>query len=93
MKTIRRSEFAILWETQETVEIAKEYEITVNQVWDLAKGFKLGPKPWAKENRPSPEEIRERAAEVRSRWTEQEMEKRFVGAVAWTPPLAGRAKA
>jgi hypothetical protein len=80
-------------------EIMRLLDISRSTLYDLQRRHKLprrpapvrpprlprGPMP----NDPSPEEIAERAAEIRRGWSDADIEKRLSGpktAVRWTPP-------
>lgn len=85
-----------LWKTERTnADIAEELGITAVQLYVAGQKLKLGQR-WGCVRRvyekpvdPTPEEIAERAAEIRAEWPEGEEERRLVGNVAaprWTIP-------
>lgn len=70
-----------LWATTSTTEIAVQAGVSVSHVFRIAKRLGLKPKTLlaAESERPSPKEIKERAAVVRRRWTASEERRRRVG--------------
>lgn len=79
------------WLTTKVAEMAAKLNVTDQALRRLARKLNLGPRP-ERGSRfdPSRKEIRQRAAEVRSRWTPEERSRREVGVrgkAAWTPPM------
>jgi hypothetical protein len=79
-------------------EIAAKYGTNKSRIYSLARKHHLpargrGETPGSES--PTAEEIEIRAAEVRSRWSEQERERRIVGgsrSVHWKPPAFTRSQ-
>lgn len=91
---IRREEFEELWANSNPTEIAKKYEVSRMRVYHIAKTFGLKPRSQmileSDEGAPSEDEILERAAAIRERWSDEEERKRRVGnrgtGRKWTAP-------
>jgi hypothetical protein len=99
MVDLSRESLSEVWETSEVAEIAAKFGVKKGaiyywaRVWGLPRrGTKeqLGPQP----SDPTEEEISERAAEVRARWSPQEEKSRLVGVAkksrGWKPPVIER---
>jgi hypothetical protein len=90
--TIRRDEFEKLWLKTTPSEMAAKYGISRMAIYYRAKSFGLPTRAEIEESLESPtaEEILERAAEVRKRWSHEEEQKRLVGnrgtGRKWTAP-------
>lgn len=71
----------LLWKTHTISQIADDIGTTRSAVWTLAKKLDLPKKSLLAEEaeRPTADEIEERSAEVRSRWSPSEMRRRRVG--------------
>lgn len=83
---IQKSELAEVWTTMRVVDIANKHSMTVQSVYSLARRYGLpsrltllaendGPG----EGDPTPEQIKERAEEIRNSWPPGEHNRRFVG--------------
>jgi len=79
--TIRRDEFEKLWLTTTPTEMAARYGISRMAIYYRAKSFGLPTRAEieASLESPSAEEILERAAEVRKKWSHEEEQRRLVG--------------
>lgn len=72
---------ASLWPTHSVSQIAVSLKTTKHVIYATAKSLGLKTHQELAEEKPSPEEIEQRAAEVRSRWTASERSRRAVGRV------------
>lgn len=92
--TIDIKKLFALWSSDlGTMEIAAKMGLTKNQVWSASRRLGLPTRPRSgsdrdQRERPTPEEIAERAAEVRAGWAPGEAEKRLVGRLRkrWSIP-------
>lgn len=88
---IDRDLFAELWFAGASVpEMAARLGCQQPAVYKIRVQFGLPPRPRVActKTDPTPDEIVARSAEVRSRWSDDERERRSVGkVVAWQPPV------
>lgn len=82
-----------LWHTEiENRELAAKLGIAQSRLWEIRHRYGLPPRRHERKgvgtDDPTPEEIEERCAEIRSRWTPQEEALRLVGRSkqGWRPP-------
>ena len=85
---IDKDRLAQLWKCCDSSQIAAIEGMTVNAVNYYARRYGLPKKARKNLSDPTEEQIAERAAAIRSQWSDEELEKRYVGAkaVEWTTP-------
>ena len=79
-----------LWlQNVKTDKIAKRLGVSASKVYSMAKSLGLEKRDFFVD--PTPQELEERAAEIRKNWSRAERESRLVGGKfrpeSWTPPL------
>jgi hypothetical protein len=79
------------WHSDKTrTEIQEEFGLSRSSLSNLAatRGWKIKPRAATgddEKNNPSPEEIAERAAKIRAKWTEKEERQRQIKQKRWLP--------
>lgn len=77
---ISKEDLEELWLDYTAIEISRKTGLTVNKVYFYARRYGLPPRTRPDTERaPSPAEIAERTAEIRSSWSEEETERRWCG--------------
>lgn len=79
----------------QVAEIAEKYDVSIGRIYRLARewGVSMKDRRVDRDNSPSPEEIAERAAEIRKGWSETEELSRIAGSMRrkrWTPQSYSR---
>lgn len=86
---LKKESLEQVWQTTPVAEIARLFGVKPQKIYHLSRKWSL-PERERIEDCPSPEEIAERAAQVRAGWTDGERESRAVGPgrsrEQWTPP-------
>lgn len=81
-----------LWYTDiENRALAERLGIAASRLWEIRKRYGLPPRRHERKEKfpddPTPEEIEQRCAAIRRKWTQAEEALRLVGrATAWRPP-------
>lgn len=86
MAKVPRDALKALWDRNSLpTELAAHFNVSKSAIYTLAEHYKLGKRAWARDRLeqteidPSPEEIRERAAEMRQKWSDDERYRRAHG--------------
>lgn len=89
-----REAMLAVWNEKTVSEIAQMFSVTPQQIYQYSRKFGLPPKrkvaSHVRHGDPTPEEIKERAKAIRSKWSPEERQNRTVGHVKrsrWTPPV------
>jgi hypothetical protein len=91
---LKKDTFEKLWLTEPPAAIATKLNLPLQRVYRAARAFKLPSRSEVlraqidEEEKPTQEEIQERSAEVRAKWSDRERRRRYVGGVSWTPRAA-----
>lgn len=77
---ISKERLEALWLEYTAIEISKKTGLTVNKVYFYARRYGLPSRPRQNlDHSPTPSEIAERAAAIRSQWSDEEAERRWCG--------------